>query len=290
MRFKTKQAKARLVGAAAVAAAAIAASPAALGEVWTANTAKHAILSGATLVAKRVDSPDPAQYCEAASTPGTHFTWVDTAGSALDYAHAWTLWAAACPTAVATMRGAEVMYVERVEPLSGAIPAQAAKRELMAQEIQKATDGGAVVVMIPVDTAAQAAQAVRRAYYPPLGARSFGPGQAASLYAGVTADYRGTYNDNVVLIAVVSTVEGAQNAMAIGKVPGVHALFMDAMNLESSSGYRQGSKDYDRLAQAIRVGAQSGQKHLCTADRSVTPHTLTCVRHPTAHTLKPAAK
>jgi len=274
-----KSMKTRVLGA-VIAAATVAASPSVLGhdDVWRSNTAKRNILSGAPLVAKRVTSADPAQYCAAASTPHTHFTWVDTVSSELDYTHSWALWAADCPTAVATMRGAEVTYAERVEPASGAIPVQANKRRLADQQIQKATDGGAVVLLVPVDTAAEAAQAVKRAYYPPMGTRSFGPGQFDTVYAGVTANYRRTYNDNLVLIAIVSTVEGAYNADEIARVRGIHAVFLDAMNLESSAGYLQGTKEYKMLASAITEAAQKERLHLCTADRSTAPHTLTCTR------------
>ena len=108
--------------------------------------------------------------------PGTHFTWVDTSSSGLDYPYAWALWATSCPTAVATMRGAEVKYAERVEPISGAIPVNPAQRSLAPQETMKALDGGAMVLMIPVNTAAQAQQVVKRAYYPPIGAAQRGSG------------------------------------------------------------------------------------------------------------------
>ena len=269
--------KIKLLGA--VAAATMAASPSVLGhDVWSTNSAKRNILSGAPLLAKRISSADPVQYCTTASTPHTHFTWVETVSSELDYTHAWALWAADCPTAVATMRGAEVTYAERVEPASGAIPVQARKRQLAEQQIQKATDGGAIVLMVPVDTKAEAEQAVKRAYYPPMGTRSFGPGQFETIYAGATSNYRRTYNDNVVLIAIVSTVEGAYNADEIARVRGIHAIFLDAMNLESSSGYLQGTKEYKMLAGAITDAAQKERLHLCTADRSAIPHTLNCVR------------
>lgn len=273
----TPSMKMKLMGV--VAAATMAASTLALGhDVWRTNSAKRNILSGAPLVAKRISSADPAQYCAAASTPHTHFTWVDTVSSELDYAHAWALWAADCPTAVATMRGAEVTYAERVEPASGAIPVQAKKRQLAEQQIQKAADGGAVVLLVPVDTEAEAEQAVRRAYYPPMGTRSFGPGQFETIYAGATSNYRRTYNDNLVLIAIVSTVEGAYNADEIARVRGIHAIFLDAMNLESSSGYLQNTKEYKMLASAIAGAAQKERLHLCTADRSAAPHTLICAR------------
>jgi hypothetical protein len=268
----------KLLGALAAAATLVAGTSALANDVWRTNTAKRNILSGAPLVAKRIASADPAQYCAVASTPSTHFTWVDTVSSELDYAHAWAIWAADCPTAVATMRGAEVTYAERVEPESGAIPVDARKRRLADQQIQEATDGGAVVLLVPVDTEAEAEQAVKRAYYPPMGTRSFGPGQFETIYAGVTADYRRSYNDNLVLIAIVSTVEGAYNADDIAKVRGIHALFLDAMNLESSSGYLQGHPNYEKLARAIREAAKDRGRHLCTADRSTSPHTLTCAK------------
>lgn len=80
--------------------------------------------------------------------------------------------------------------------------------------------------------------------------------------------YRDTYNANVVVIAIVSTVEGASNAKAIAATPGIHAIFVDAMNLESSSGYPQGSPDYNKLADFVRLSALASKRHLCTADRS----------------------
>ena len=172
------------------------------------------------------------------------------------------------------MRGAEVKYAERVEPISGAIPIDPAQRSLAPQEVMKALDGGAMVLMIPVNTVAQAQQVVKRAYYPPMGQRSLGPGQYDDIYpAGVTGgSYRNTFNDNVVVIAIVSTIEGVSQAKSIAGVPGVHALYVDTMNLESDSGYPDGSKDFDNLDQAVRVATQSNQKYLCKADRDSTEH------------------
>jgi hypothetical protein len=170
---------------------------------------------------------------------------------------AWALWATFCPTAVATMRGAKVKYAERVEPVSGAIPSNPAQRSLAPQATMKALDGGAMVLMIPVNTAAQAAQVVKHTYYPTTGQRSVGPGQFEAIYpASVTGgSYRDTYNANVVVIAIVSTVEGASNAKAIAATPGIHAIFVDAMNLESSSGYPQDSPDYKKLPDFVRLSA-----------------------------------
>lgn len=273
--------KPRLLHVIAFAAAATLASPSVLGQVWSTNTARQAINSGAPLVAKRIASADTANYCTVASTAGTQFTWVDTASSGLDYPQIWALWATSCPSAVATMRGAEIKYGERVEPQSGAIPVNAANRSLHPQETMKALEGGAMVLMIPVSTPAQAAQVVKQAYYPPLGQRSVGPGQFADIYpAGIMggSSYRDSYNSNVVVIAIVSTVEGVSNAKMIAATSGIHAIYVDSMNLESSAGYAQGTPDYNKLYDFVRVSAMASKKHLCTADRTTSPHTLTCRR------------
>jgi 2-keto-3-deoxy-L-rhamnonate aldolase RhmA len=100
-----------------------------------------------------------------------------------------------------------------------------------------------------------------------MGTRSFGPGQFETIYAGVTADYRRSYNDNLVPIAIVSTVEGAYNADEIAKVRGIHALFLDSMNLESSSGYLQGHPNCEKLARAIREAAGKGVRSRFRVDR-----------------------
>jgi hypothetical protein len=90
------------------------------------------------------------------------------------------------------------------------------------------------------------------------------------------ANYRDSFNANVVVIAIVSTVEGVSNAKMIAATPGIHAIYVDSMNLESSAGYPQGSPDYNKLFDFVRVSTLASRKHLCTANRSVTPHTLTC--------------
>ena len=108
--------------------------------------------------------------------------------------------------------------------------------------------------------------------------RDLGPGQYDTVYpASVTGgNYVGTYNDNVVVIAGISTVAGISQAKAIAAVPGIHALYLDRTNLESDSGYPQGSSDYNKLAQFVQLSALASHKYLCTADRTTTPNTLTC--------------
>ena len=268
----------RTIVAVVLAAATIGISPSVPGQVW--NPVKQKILAGSPIVAKRVDSSDPAAYCNIATTPGTDFTWTDMVHSGLEFSYVWSMWASPCATAVARMRGAEIFYTKRVNFITKAYfrPPDPSANELVLKEMQHATDGGAMVIMINVDNVAQAQQVVQRAYYPPIGARDLGPGQYNTVYpASVTGgNYVGTYNDNVVVIAGISTVAGISQAKAIAAVPGIHALYLDRTNLESDSGYPQGSSDYNKLAQFVQLSALASHKYLCTADRTTTPNTLTC--------------
>src|SRR5207249_7563822 len=91
-----------------------------------------------------------------------------------------------------------------------------------------ALDAGALVLVVPtVDTVAEAIEARNWAYFPPLGRRSNGGGQAfdAAMWGSVPGGYRNTINDNIVLVLMIETLEGLKNADEIAKVPGVTAIF-----------------------------------------------------------------
>src|SRR6266705_3187063 len=228
MRSRTKPTYTRLLAAGVLAAATIAIGPSGVGkqpspQIW--NPVKQKMLAGQDVVTRRIDSSDPATYCSLASTPGTDFTWTDMVHSGLEFGSgsftgsaegAWAMWAAPCPTAAATIRGAEIFYTKRVNFITKAYfrPPDPSADEIVLKEMQHATDGGAMVIMINVDNVAQAQQVVQRAYYPPIGARDLGPGQYNTVYpASITGgNYVGTYNDNVVVIAGISTVAGVSQS------------------------------------------------------------------------------
>jgi 2-keto-3-deoxy-L-rhamnonate aldolase RhmA len=79
----------------------------------------------------------------------------------------------------------------------------------------------------------------------------------------VPGGYRATFNDNVVLILMIETLEGVKNAAEIAKVPGVTALFAASGDLGNFSGYRQGTPDYERLINAVHDAAIGAGKRLC---------------------------
>jgi 2-keto-3-deoxy-L-rhamnonate aldolase RhmA len=131
----------------------------------------------------------------------------------------------------------------RTCPYAGAVPGvRVARAE--EREIQHALDAGALVVVVPtIDTVEEAIEARNWTYFPPLGRRSAGGGQAfePTMWGRVPGGYRNTINDNVVLILMIETLEGIKNAAAIAKVPGVTAVFAASGDLGNFSGYRQGS-------------------------------------------------
>ena len=127
-------------------------------------------------------------------------------------------------------------------------------------------DAGALVVVVPtIDTVQEAIEARDWTYFPPLGRRSQGGGQAfdAAVFGSVPGGYRQTINDNIVLILMIETLEGAKNAAEIAKVPGVTALFAASGDLGNFSGYAQGSPDYERLINVVHDAAIGAGKRLC---------------------------
>src|SRR3979411_1304826 len=134
------------------------------------------------------------------------------------------------------------------------------------REIQHALDAGALVIVVRTsDSTAEAIEARNWAYFPPLGRRSNGGGQAfdANMWGGVPGGYRNTINDNIVLILMIETLEGLKNADEIAKVPGVTAIFAASSDLGNFSGYKQGDPDYERAINIVHDAAIKAGVRLC---------------------------
>jgi 2-keto-3-deoxy-L-rhamnonate aldolase RhmA len=187
---------------------------------------------------------DPATYCAMANA-GYDFIWTEMQHDQHDWQAVSRMWRT-CPTAKA-VPGVRVAYTDE-------------------REIQHALDAGALVVVVPtVDTVEEAVEARNWTYFPPLGRRSNGGGQAfdPSMWGGVPGGYRNTINDNVVLILMIETLEGLKNADAIAKVPGVSAVFAASGDLGNFSGYRQGTPDYERAINIVHDAAIKAGVRLC---------------------------
>jgi 2-keto-3-deoxy-L-rhamnonate aldolase RhmA len=218
-------------------------NPPAGAKIW--NPVKLKLMQGGKITGGTLFSAtDPSTYCAMASA-GYDFIWTEMQHGPRDWDQVARMWRT-CPTAGA-VPGVRVAYTDE-------------------REIQHALDSGALVVVVPtVDTVEEAIEARNWTYFPPLGRRSNGGGQAfdAAMWGSVPGGYRNTVNDNIVLVLMIETLEGLKNADAIAKVPGVTALFAASGDLGNFTGYRQGSPDYERAINIVHDAAIKAGVKLC---------------------------
>lgn len=218
-------------------------NPPANSKIW--NPVKLKLKQGGKITGGTLfNSTDPSTYCALANA-GYDFIWTEMQHDQRDWNQAARMWRT-CPNAKA-VPGARVAYADE-------------------REIQHAVDAGALVIVVPtVDTVEEAIAARNWTYFPPLGRRSNGGGQAfaADMWGSVPGGYRATANDNIVLIVMIETLEGIKNAAEIAKVPGIDAVFAASGDLANFSGYTQGSPDYERLINIVHDAAIGADKRLC---------------------------
>jgi len=128
------------------------------------NTTKQKLMEGKQITGATVFSPDPNIYCAMANA-GYDFLWIEMQHSPLTFEDvARMIWAC---------RGASAMPFIRVP-------------DATESDIQKATDIGAVGIIVPtVDTVEKAQAAVKWSKYPPEGRRSQGNGQYGALWEAI---------------------------------------------------------------------------------------------------------
>jgi 2-keto-3-deoxy-L-rhamnonate aldolase RhmA len=212
-------------------------------KIW--NPVKLKLMRGEKVTGGTVSAAsDPSTYCAMANA-GYDFIWTEMQHSPRGWENVAKMWEA-CPHAKA-VPGVRVAYANE-------------------REIQHAMDEGALVVVIPtVRTFDEGVAGRDWTYFPPVGKRSQGAGQAysAAFWGNVPGGYRNTINDNVVLIEMIETVGGAAQAREIASIPGVDALFAASSDLGNFSGYKQGDPDYERLINVVHDAALAAGKRLC---------------------------
>jgi 2-keto-3-deoxy-L-rhamnonate aldolase RhmA len=192
------------------------------------NTAKQKLIDGKQVVGATIFSPDPSIFCATANA-GFDFLWIEMQHSPLTYQEVARMMFAC--------RGATATPFIRVP-------------DATESEIQKATDIGALGIIVPtVDTAEKAEAAVKWSKYPPFGRRSQGAGQYRELWGN---DYRQTANDNMVVVIMIETPEGVANAEKIAAVPGIDVIFAASTDLGNFSGHKQGEPQYEALVTRIK--------------------------------------
>jgi 2-keto-3-deoxy-L-rhamnonate aldolase RhmA len=212
-------------------------------KIW--NPVKLKLMRGEKVTGGTVSSSsDPSTYCAMANA-GYDFIWTEMQHSPRAWENVAKMWQA-CPHAKA-VPGVRVAYADE-------------------REIQHGMDEGALVIVVPTVRTIEEGKAGRDwTYFPPLGKRSLGAGQAysADFWGNVPGGYRNTINENVVLIEMIETVGGAAQARQIAAIPGVDAVFAASSDLGNFSGYKQGDSDYERLINVVHDAALAAGKRLC---------------------------
>ena len=196
-------------------------------KIW--NPVKLKMLQGGKVTGGTLFSAtDPATYCAMADA-GYDFVWTEMQHDQRDWDQAALMWRT-CPHAKA-VPGARVAYADE-------------------REIQHALDAGALVIVVPtVDTVAEAIEARNWTYFPPLGRRSAGGGQAfdAAMWGSVPGGYRATANDNIVL---VDYINADPNFIAIVPVGGVKRVCVSTL---AGSGVKYVSGQYEWWSKGSEV-------------------------------------
>jgi 2-keto-3-deoxy-L-rhamnonate aldolase RhmA len=225
------------------------------------NPVKARMAQRLPVLGARWGAPDGSDYCSVAKydEARNHFTWADEAHAALDNSTLYAKWQNYCPGLnydTTAARGAAGNWADE-------------------REAQRDSDGGAIVLIRPVNSVRDAQEAIFWNYWPPFGHRSAGGSQVydGKIKETKNAPYRDSYNQNLVMIAQITTVAGARAVADIARLDGIHALFLDEDNLRLQS---TGVADYNQLANAVRAAAKSHNKYLCTVDRKATPQVMAC--------------
>jgi 4-hydroxy-2-oxoheptanedioate aldolase len=246
------------------------------GLIW--NPVKQRMLAGLDVVGRTMSQNNlttmNAQYCALATptpTSDPDFTWTEMQHSGIDWGDAWRMWAFAsgstnqvanCP-GLKAIPGARIAYTDE-------------------REIQHALDGGAMVLVVPtVNTAEEAKEVVQWAYFPPFGRRSAGGSQTAAVLGRWMqgANYRQTFNNNLVVIVMLETIEAVKNAEAIARVPGVTGVFAASGDLGNFSGYVEGDADYEKLITTVHDATLKAGKRLCGPFRWADRPGFTCFQN-----------
>ena len=162
---------------------------------------------------------------------------------------AWMCYGSAALVEAAARAGPDAIVIDRQHGLwerreleaaiaaAGAIPVIVRVAENSAAAIGEALDSGAEGVMVPlIESAEEAARAVRHARFPPRGTRSGGGVRPLHDFAA----YRATAQQTAV-IAMIETVAGVANAASIAAVADIDMIFVGPGDLALSLGVDPGA-------------------------------------------------
>ena len=185
------------------------------------NKAKELLLQDKMISSLTISSFNPDLYCEARKH--VDFIWFEMQHSTMSWDEVRRM-ILACP---GVEGGAPFIRMP----------------DALESSIQKATDLGAIGIIVPtVDDALEARDAARFSRYPPFGRRSSGGGSFGQAWPGV--NYRATINDNMLVTVMIETLEGVANAEEIAATSGVDVIILGNNDLSSFSGWSQNDPRY----------------------------------------------
>jgi 2-keto-3-deoxy-L-rhamnonate aldolase RhmA len=200
------------------------------------NRAKARLLEGKTVYSHVITHLDVEQYCRQA--PHYDYTWFEMQHSLMTFA--------------------DVQKMLQACPHAGAAP-MIRLPDAFESTMQKALDIGALGVVIPtVDDGPEARDAAMWARFPPAARRSSGnttSGPGAKLWNPVVppgSNFRQSFNDNMLLVVMIETMEGVNNAFEIASTPGVDVVIIGSNDLQEFTGIPMSDNRYQDLLTRVR--------------------------------------
>lgn len=195
------------------------------------NKAKELLFSGKQVTSYTISTFDTAFYCEVRKHYG--YVWFEMQHSTMSWDEVAKM-IAACPGP------------------DGAAP-MIRMPDQLESSIQKATDLGAIGLIFPtIRDGHQALEAARYSRFPPFGRRSSGSGQASRVWSTVAGGYQNTYNDNMLVVMMLETLDGILNADEIANTFGVDVVIQGNNDLARFSGWAQNDPRYQALLTVSR--------------------------------------
>jgi 2-keto-3-deoxy-L-rhamnonate aldolase RhmA len=220
------------------------------------NKAKELLLQDKVITSYTISTYNPDLYCEV----GKHFDFIW-----FEMQHS-------------TMSWDEVRRMLLTCPNVGGAP-MIRMPDALESSIQKATDLGAIGIIVPtVDDALEARDAARFSRYPPFGRRSSGGGSFGQVWPGI--NYRATINDNMLVTVMIETLEGVANAEEIAATHGVDAVILGNNDLSSFSGWSQNDPRYqDAIIKVHNAALKYGKYYGNAGSQYMNGYTVTAGTH-----------
>jgi len=203
------------------------------------NKAKELLFSGKQVTSYTIGNFDPTLYCEVRKHYG--YVWFEMQHSTMSWDEVARM--------IATCPGPD-----------GAAP-MIRMPDQLESSIQKATDLGAIGLIFPtIRDGHQALEAARYSRFPPFGRRSSGAGQAGRVWSNVPGGYQNTFNDNMLVVVMLETLDAIFDADEIANTFGIDVVIQGNNDLSRFSGWAQNDPRYQALLTISRNATMKAGK------------------------------